>query len=939
MDLNQLWQEYKELILVIVTAVATLIATLLGQKILPGLWKAIVRLWEKMRASLGRRLSAAEFQRRYLEQLCEEQRFLKVRGIRTRSPVAVELEKVYVSLALNMPSRDRPEARAGMEAMLEKELPEGVRPEPGRRPDMRAKEPERLSVGQVLQRCPERLVVLSGPGTGKTTLASYLALKFARGQAEQALGLDEKRLPILIPLRELPRTGLSLTADNLPALCTTPGLAKECPEGFFNKQLEDGDCIVLLDGMDEVTTEAERRRVAEQMDDFVSTYHDNRFVVTSRPAGYSGVALTGFTQLDICDFSDEDVEAFARHWCLAVELAIRGVEREISEAVARRKAEREAEELVAAIRANDRVRRLTVNPLLLTIVAMVHRYRATLPNRRVELYDECTEVLLGYWDQAKGIAGQLDWARKRRVLEPLAHWMHQEGLREAERAQVEQVIAEALPDVGEKETRAAEFLKNVRERSGLLMERGLGIYGFSHLTFQEYLTASHLIDRGEEGREELLKHLHDPWWLEATLLYAGIQDATPLIEAILAQRDDLFQNNLILAARCLVDVVKVGAHLQEEVLSRLLEEFRAGEFQGLRERAREALIGLGNSPSAPRVVEVLVGLLGDEDENVRGRAASALGEVGQAEPGVVEVLVGLLGDEDENVRGRAASALGRLGQAEPGVVEGLVGLLGDEEANVRGSAASALGRLGQAEPGVVEALLQRLGDEDENVRWSAASVLDELGRAEPEVVEALLKRLGDENDGVRWYIVNVLGRLGRDEPEVVEAMLKRLDDENAWMLQLSDEDAQMRECAAYVLGLLGRAEPETIKALVGLLGDEDTNVRFQSSDALNVLGRVEPTVVTSLLEALEDRNELICGAATNALVPKIVRYGAFSSQLVAPGHIPALIQLLADKREVEYPSPHLEHRTRVKDVAWHLLQQYSQETGERIYRDDGKEER
>jgi hypothetical protein len=91
---------------------------------------------------------------------------------------------------------------------------------------------------------------------------------------------------------------------------------------------------------------------------------------------------------------------------------------------------------------------------------------------------------LGYWDEAKGIAGQLDWKRKRRVLEPLAHWMHQQGLREADYTQVEKAIAQALPSVGEREAKASEFLRDVRERSGLLMERGLGIYGFSTLHFR-----------------------------------------------------------------------------------------------------------------------------------------------------------------------------------------------------------------------------------------------------------------------------------------------------------------------------------------------------------------------------------------------------------------------------------------------------------------------
>jgi predicted NACHT family NTPase len=480
MDFSQLWKEYKELILVI----ATVIVTLLGQRILPGLWKALLKLWGVIIAGLGRRLSAEKFGQRYLEWLCEEYRFLRVRGIRTRSPVAVELEKVYVSLTLNRPLRSTPGIEAEKALELEKELPEDVRSklEPGL--DIRTEKRERLAVGDVLQRCPERLIILGRPGTGKTTLLSYLGLKFARGQAKETLGLDEKRLPILIPLRELPRTGLTLTTENIPALCTTSELAKECPEGFFKKRLESGDCILLLDGMDEVTDEKERRRVAEQIEDLVTTYRENRYIVTSRPGGYGKSALTGFTQLDVCDFTDEDVEAFAHYWCLAVELAVRGLESEISEALARRKAEREADELVAAIRASDRVRNLTVNPLLLTIVAMVHRYRATLPNRRVELYEECTEVLLGSWDEAKGIAGQLDWKRKRRVLEPLAHWMHQQGLREADYTQVEKAIAQALPSVGEREAKASEFLRDVRERSGLLMERGLGIYGFSTLHFR-----------------------------------------------------------------------------------------------------------------------------------------------------------------------------------------------------------------------------------------------------------------------------------------------------------------------------------------------------------------------------------------------------------------------------------------------------------------------
>jgi len=901
MNWGQFWQDYQvEIIIAVIGAVVGGVVALLGQKVIPGLWGALGKLASRVWAGVGGRRSERVFERRYLAQLCAEHRFLELKGIRTHSPVAVELEDVYVSLTLDCPLRERGKAGEVVVAVLEEGALRERRGTPAR-PSVPGERPgERLGVGEALRRCAERTVILGGPGTGKTTLLSYLVLKFARGEAKEALGLDEERLPILVPLRELTRKDLTLTAANLPALCTTDDLVEQCPEGFFEKRLKDGKCLVLLDGMDEVTTPEARQWVAEQIEDFVSCYPGNRFVVTSRPAGYGGVALGGFTQLTVCDFDRKEIEAFARQWCGAVEAAVRGARDATSKAVARREAGREAEKLVAAIRASDRVRRLVVNPLLLTIVALVHRYRATLPNRRVELYDECTQVLLGHWDEAKGIAGRLDPARKRRVLEPLAYWMHEEGVREADGGQVEKVIARALPAVGQDGARAAEFLKSIRERSGLLVERGLGVYGFSHLTFQEYLTAGHLINRGEEGRATLLDHLHDPWWLEVTLLYAGMRDATPLIRELLGEREDLFKNDLFLAARCLVDVVDVDSDVVGEVLSRLLEAFRAGAFEGWRDRAGESLAALSSSPAAPRVAESLVGLLVDREADVRGRAVEALDRLGQATPEVVEALVSRLGDEEAGVRGRAAEALGKLRQATPEVVKALLGLLNDEEADVHRRAAFALGKLRQATPAVVEALAGLMGDEEWDVRRRAASALRRLGQATPKVVATMVGLLGDEEAGVRGRAAEALGKLGQATPEIVDALLGQLDDENAGVRRraasalgklrratpevveallnrLGDENAVVRGRAAEALRELGRATPEIVKSLLGRLGDENAVVRWRVASALGQLGQATPEVIRALLNRLGDENAVVRGRVASALgqlgqaTPEVIR--------------------------------------------------------------------
>jgi hypothetical protein len=318
-DWQQLWQNYREVILIFATALGTLLTTLLAHRVVPGLWHGFVTLLDKLRLAAGRRVSEAAFEKRYLKYLCEEHRFLRVRGIRTRSPVAIQLEQVYVSLTLNRSSCVRPGTAREGDAAFPERLSERMPAPPVPLAEPRAERSERLSLAETLQRCPDRLVILGGPGTGKTTLLSYLVLKFAQDQAEEALALAEKRLPIPMALRDLPRTGLSLIADNIANSVAAPD-RRAVPPGFFAHRLQAGRCIVLLDGMDEVTTEEERRRVAEQIEHLVSTYPTNRYVVTSRPAGYGGIALAGFAEVEVRDFTDEDVKAFARNWCFAIEL-------------------------------------------------------------------------------------------------------------------------------------------------------------------------------------------------------------------------------------------------------------------------------------------------------------------------------------------------------------------------------------------------------------------------------------------------------------------------------------------------------------------------------------------------------------------------------------------------------------------------------------------
>ena len=90
-------------------------------------------------------------------------------------------------------------------------------------------------------------------------------------------------------------------------------------------------------------------------------------------------------------------------------------------------------------------------------------------------------------------------------------------------------VTGALRRLGRRVT-AADFLADVGS-NGLLVERESGQYCFAHHTFQEYLAAAHIRDKGLA--DDLAKAVGDPWWRETTLLYTAQADADPIVAACL----------------------------------------------------------------------------------------------------------------------------------------------------------------------------------------------------------------------------------------------------------------------------------------------------------------------------------------------------------------------------------------------------------------------
>ncbi len=195
----------------------------------------------------------------------------------------------------------------------------------------------------------------------------------------------------------------------------------------------------------------------------------------------------------------------------------------------------------------------------------------------------------------------------------------------------------------------------------------------------------------------------------------------------------------------------------------LTDLFLSDGYSGVRWKVAEALSKIG-SPS----VSPLIAALAHRDDDVRWKAAIALGEI--RDERAVEPLIRLLSDPDRFVKGRAAIALSTIG--EP-AVNPLIRALQEGDGNLRWGAAIALGRIRDVR--AVEPLIRALADKYENVRAEAAAALAAIG--EP-AVAPLIRFLKYTDSTGRIEVMNTLGDLQAAEAvEPLIQMLEKADDD------------------------------------------------------------------------------------------------------------------------------------------------------------------
>jgi predicted NACHT family NTPase len=385
-----------------------------------------------------------------------------------------------------------------------------------------------------------KLRVLGKPGVGKTTFLQHLAIQCDRGE------FAADQVPIFILLKEFAEESSRKGVFNLfDYVCQTFLAAGITSSSTIDTLLKAGRVLLLLDGMDEVLSQ-DIAAVLKEIRKFSDQYHHNRFVVTCRSAAQK-LRLRGFTDVEIAPFTQTQIITFAQKWFVALSKTTAQLGREQSDQFIQK----------LDLPENWQFRQLVATPLFLHLACWVFQGQGKFPTKRAEFYKQGLDLLLGKWDEAKGVQRDDVYRgfllpQKLRLLSQLAAVTFEQGQYFFEQRTIEQYIGDYLQNLPgatlepeELQLESEAMLKAIEAQHGLLIERARGIFSFSYLVFQEYFTArkivaSHNLRALEQALGGLVSHITDPHWREVFLLTAAmLRSADALVQLMKQQIDAL----------------------------------------------------------------------------------------------------------------------------------------------------------------------------------------------------------------------------------------------------------------------------------------------------------------------------------------------------------------------------------------------------------------
>lgn len=703
---------------------------------------------------------------------------------------------------------------------------------------------ERISASRVFADSV-RVVVIGGPGQGKSSLLRHSLLQTVRHWRDRP---EIHPFPVYIRLADwevqpCPPEGrlISYVKDVIPRIA-------EIGPSALASWLEHS-VLWLLDGIDEIRDGLERSRFKEEVIATARMRPADRWIVTTR---LSSENISGFsadwTFTELPQLSELQVEQILMRW----DKLLTRTEGLKLDHVA----------IVRALKFDRGLRSLRGNALLLTLTVLFYRSRHRLPHDRWEFYDTAEEAMRGVWVRIRlrNAERHMPGDYLPQFLEGLALTGMKGGLVIFSRAQVEEVARPLMFNrhyTGQEQNEElGRLLKAAQDLVGVIVEHSPGRFSFLHLTFQEFYAARALVRLGHEASILIQRFWDHPDWLEMWSFYGlGVQydgvAFSQVFRHVLDSVDDIDRIGLSREKMWCLWFAGLGtAPLPEATMSILHWSQHVIEARVYPMIFILRILGVWERTIPSHLSNTLFTLLDHENETVRSPAAEALSRPAADQSEVRNRLIELLSDNSEHVRLTAVASL-RHAVDYPEVRITLISLLKDKSWSVRWHVILRLSQVVD-DPEVRDAFLPLLNDEGWNVRRDAAQALSQVA-AQPDVRERLLVLLAHGREDVQIASVIALTPAAM-HPRVCRGLIALFEAQVSYRVH----GTAVRSLASMT------AHQNVLESLLGFLDSNNSEtVRLAASSLESAAD--QPNVRDALLSLLTHPSERVQRATASSL--------------------------------------------------------------------------
>lgn len=376
-----------------------------------------------------------------------------------------------------------------------------------------------------------KVVIIGGPGQGKSTLGQQLAQVYRAKWLGTSYNFEEqvtvKRIPFRVVLKYFAQWLSKPDSNSLEAyLAEDMGKVALQSGGISPKNIQDillgKECLLILDGLDEVVDPSLQERMLERIYSFLDwTENLNvnlKVVATSRPNIYKDqFNPKRFSHLELLPLSSNRVKKYARKW-----VDTRDMRKEEQDRILR---------TLTECQQDERISTLLKTPLQVTIILLIIKNGGRPPGEREALFNEYWSTILKREKSKDKDIIKSDDTTLLNLHAYLGYLLHCRASKNNVQSLLsEEEFGQAIINFLRKRDRQSsqkdinlrvkQLVNDAKERLVLIVAPQPNLFGFELRSFQEFFAAVYLFKTG--NRFENLKFIVcSEHWRYVALFLAG----------------------------------------------------------------------------------------------------------------------------------------------------------------------------------------------------------------------------------------------------------------------------------------------------------------------------------------------------------------------------------------------------------------------------------